>query len=153
MAVFNVSEEIDNSDLVTLKDFKGIDDKATYIIRSHATGRVYASAPKSQDITVSVNLPTAGWDFFSAVPVSKAKARDDDVEVAVLGLISNLSGAAAVEGWFASAAGSGVQVTAKIKALGVLGMSLYIPLVPGLIHYVLMWANYIYSHRILRFRW
>lgn len=119
LALFNVSAADSSSELVSLAEFKGL-EKEAYVIRQHSTGKVYGPASAAFDKTfVAVTLAVAGWEFLSAVPVQTKGT----VGVAVLGLVGQLAGAAAVVGVELKETGpaAAFAVVATVKALGILG--------------------------------
>ena len=93
---------------------------APYVVRQHSTGKVFGPASVAFDNTlVAVTLPTAGWEFLSAAPVQTRGT----VGVAVLGLVGQLAGAAAVVSVAPLRDGKAAfVVAATVKALGILGM-------------------------------
>jgi hypothetical protein len=118
LAVFNVSRE-ENAELIALPEFKGLDEERLYVIRQHTTGKIFGPAtPVSDKTLVALMLQVAGWEFLSAVPVSQREGFD----VAVLGLVSQLTGAAAVTYTWIGKDGAMTMVQVTLKALGVLGM-------------------------------
>jgi len=118
LAVFNVSSN-ENSDLISLTEFEGLREKTAYVVRQQSTGKVFGPATTATDNTlVSLTLASAGWEFLSAVPVQRRGA----FEVGVLGLVSQLTGAAGVVDSLVGDDGQLTAVSVTVKALGVLGM-------------------------------
>ena len=122
LALFNVSAADSSSELVSLAEFKELEEEAAYVIRQHSTGKVYGPTSAAFDKTlVAVALAVAGWEFLSAVPVQTKGT----VGVAVLGLLGQLAGAAAVVDVVLKEPGAGAAaaftVVATVKALGILG--------------------------------
>jgi hypothetical protein len=117
LAIFNVSRE-ENSELISLPEFQGLDEERLYVIRQHTTGKIFGPAtPMSDKTLVALTLQVAGWEFLSAVPIS----RRDGFDVAVLGLVGQLAGAAAVTYSWTGDDGNLTMCQVTLKALGMLG--------------------------------
>ena len=117
MAVFNVSTN-ENSELISLHDFKNIVDEQHYVVRAQTTGEVFGPATTVSDgVLVFLTLQVAGWELLSAVPVTKR----GDFDVGVIGLVSQLAGAAAVTQSWIGDDGTLTKVQVQLKALGTLG--------------------------------
>lgn len=119
LAVFNVSQD-ENSELISLPEFTHLEEDRLYVLRQHSTGKIFGPAsPVSDRTLLSLTLPVAGWEFLSALPVTRSEAGFD---VAVLGLTGQLTGAAAVAYSWIGKDGAMTLVQATLKALGVLGI-------------------------------
>jgi hypothetical protein len=129
LAVFNVSK-VDITDLVSVQDFTGLESKMQYIFRAHNNGKVLMKATNMANTLLSLSLRPHGWEFFSAFTVTEAmhSATNTKFDVAILGLISHMSGAAAVISQSVTKTTSGnTKVRLTLKALGVLGESIKNP--------------------------
>ena len=99
-----------------------------WIVRSYQSGRVTGvivpEAPLTAGMMLSCTLPVRGWDVWSAFPVKAVEVDDEEVQVAVLGLVAKITGAAAVLGWeiIAVEEGKRVKCSVRLKAMGVLGI-------------------------------
>lgn len=123
MAVFNVSTD-ENSELISLSEFENILDGKEYVVRAQTTGEIFGPAtPGSDKVLVSLTLQVAGWEFLSAVPVTKRA----DFEVGVIGLVSQLAGAAAVTQTWIGDDGTLTKIQVQLKALGTLGTTSHPP--------------------------
>ncbi|KAF8542529.1 glycoside hydrolase superfamily [Trichophaea hybrida] len=117
LAVFNVSS-CENSELISLLEFRGLKEKTLYVVRQQSTGKIFGPATTATDNTlVSLTLAVAGWEFLSAFPVQSRGS----FEVGVLGLVSQLAGAAGVVDSLVADDGKVTAVSVTVKALGVLG--------------------------------
>jgi len=117
LAVFNISSR-KNSELIPLSQFLGLREGTKYVIRQQTNGRIFGPVSTADDGTlISISLPTNGWELFTAVRVEEL----GDYSFGVLGLLPQLTGAAAVEDWYVSSDRGGDVVTVSVKALGVLG--------------------------------
>ncbi|KAI5803810.1 glycoside hydrolase superfamily [Geopyxis carbonaria] len=121
LAIFNVSETLESSSIVSLNDFQAIIEDMKYIVRCHSTGRVY-NGTSQDDLLMSVSLPVAGWEFMSSVTTKTISRDEGSVELGTFGLISSLAGAAAVVSWNAYKETGRIVFSVNLKAVGTLGM-------------------------------
>ncbi|KAL8966497.1 MAG: hypothetical protein Q9197_005942, partial [Variospora fuerteventurae] len=146
LGVFNVSEQA-LTELIPLAHFPGVKPGERYLVRAHPSGDI--SSPLSLDAfdpvpsVLNVALDLKGWNILTAYPIlsatpppststssaekKKKKEEKKTTELAVLGLLHKLSGAAAVVGTpkveHLNPTGSeNVKMIITIKALGVLGV-------------------------------
>ena len=123
LGTFNVTEQ-PFRELVALNDFGSLDPERKYIIRSYISGKISESGcPEDLDSLVLLGLGVKGYDILTAYPLDcaflwpgKGKA-----EVAVLGLVDKMTGAAAVLSSEIREEEFGLKVIVELKALGVLG--------------------------------
>lgn len=153
LGCFNVAER-EVSGLIPLADFPGTTAETSYIVRSHTTGqisRLMQVPPRDRDRDqgiesakhlISLTLPPRGYDILTAYPLrpfsipspssttssSPSSSRDSDsVSIAPLGLLRNLTAAAAVTTTDAfithrDTPHPRLQLTIGLRALGVLGL-------------------------------
>ncbi|TLS23209.1 uncharacterized protein PpBr36_05728 [Pyricularia pennisetigena] len=125
LGVFNVALR-PLTDMIPLDRFPGTRPQITYVVRSHRSGRVSPPIqPGTRESVLAVSLEVRGYDILSAFPLSRFTSRSGvDVQVANLGLLGKMAGAAAVvSSDVQQAEGSGrVLVHTRVKALGVLGI-------------------------------
>lgn len=152
LAVFNVSSR-PITELMPLSKFPGLVEGKRYIIQGHNTG--YVSKPIliiENEITVMVvKLPVChcpmlrnvivndlkqiiGFEIYSAFPLIRMETtKNEFTELATLGLLGKMTGAAAVvqNDFFLNSSTGRIEIDVGLKALGVLGMLLsYLPLPP-----------------------
>ncbi|KAI9708941.1 MAG: hypothetical protein M1820_003635 [Bogoriella megaspora] len=138
LGVFNVSKT-PLTELVRLDEFPGVKEDTKYVIRAHTSGKVsremsLAELEKGSSV-VCLDLPVQGWEILSAYPLiefgvgrSEGAPLDAEMEptplsVAVLGLLGKMTGAAAiVQGVSEILPGKRIKISARLKALGVLGI-------------------------------
>lgn len=122
LAVFNVSQT-ENTEFVHMQDFRGIDQHVNYIARSHKSGRVFTAGKQVQKFLLILTLAQRDWDFFTAIPVNKIQLpfRKAVVEVGTFGLISALTGVAAILHNSVEFLNGRVVLNVTLKALGLLG--------------------------------
>ncbi|KAL8977404.1 MAG: hypothetical protein Q9205_006786 [Flavoplaca limonia] len=131
LGIFNLSEQA-LTELIPLRDFDGVKPERQYIIRAHPSGEI--SPPMSLDSefpVVELALDTKGWNILTAYPIySIPNHAEERTDVAVLGLVGKMTGAAAVVGSprFERRDIGGLKVHVVVKALGVLGI--YISTLP-----------------------
>ncbi|PLB54563.1 glycoside hydrolase [Aspergillus steynii IBT 23096] len=134
LGLFNVSAT-SKSCLVSLLDFPGIheDYTAKYIVRSHARGKITdPMTPTDANSIVAVNLEQKDWDILTAYPTRTFTLRanperniphDIQTDVAVLGLLGKMTGAAALVSSDTYVETNGrLRVDISLKALGTLGI-------------------------------
>lgn len=130
LGVFNVSEQ-PLSELVALRDFEGIvkEEGRKYIIRAHPSGEVSPPMNSDSDFPqVNLALDPKGWGILTAYPLyttaaDTSSSSEGETNIAVLGLIGKMTGAAAVVGTprFEERGLGIVRVDVVVKVLGVLG--------------------------------
>ncbi|KAL8891553.1 MAG: hypothetical protein Q9215_001417 [Flavoplaca cf. flavocitrina] len=131
LGIFNLSEQA-LTELIPLRNFDGVKPERQYIIRAHPSGEI--SPPMSLDSefpVVELALDTKGWNILTAYPLySVPNNAEERTDVAVLGLVGKMTGAAAVVGSprFERRDIGGLKVHVVVKALGVLGI--YISTLP-----------------------
>jgi hypothetical protein len=132
LALFNVSEQV-LTEFVHLSEFPGVEDGEEYIVRGHRTGELtHLMGIHIPSAVLSLEVAIKGWEILSAYPVhsfrlSRGFDRDTEAtEVAVLGLLGKMTGAAAVlHSEFSIEENGRLRISSSIKALGVLGKSLF----------------------------
>ena len=130
LGCFNVSER-PLSEFVNLNDFFGIERDEDYVLRSHTTGEVSPRMSlESESAVVSLQLEVKGWEILTAYPLraftlsGSTGLKQDATQIAVLGLLGKMTGAAAIVRSDMQVEGNGrLRVKATLKALGVLGKS------------------------------
>ena len=126
LGIFNISEQ-SLTELVPLRDFDGVTEEGKeYIIRAHPSGEISPPMSLSSEFSVvELALDTKGWNILTAYPLYSPPSSGERTDIAVLGLIGKMTGAAAVVGTpvFESRDMGAVRVNVTVKALGVLGMS------------------------------
>ena len=127
LGIFNISEQ-SLTELVPLRDFDGVTEEGKdYIIRAHPSGEISPPMSLSSEFSVvELALDTKGWNVLTAYPLySLHPSSGERTDIAVLGLVGKMTGAAAVVGTpvFESRDMGAVRVNVTVKALGVLGMS------------------------------
>lgn len=124
LGVFNISEQA-LTELVPLRHFDGIRPEKEYVIRAHPSGDISPPMSLTSDFPiVELALDTKGWNILTAYPLYSLPSSVERTDIAVLGLLGKMTGAAAVVGTpVVEFRGIGVvRVNVTIKALGVLGM-------------------------------
>lgn len=122
MAVFNISE-IENSELISIDEFPGIVPGTKYAVRSHRTGGVSGTHVRGEGSLIPTTLPQNGWEFYNAAPTRELVHADDksSFSVGVFGLISAMSGAAAIVSQSVNTETERAVISVTLKALGILG--------------------------------
>lgn len=135
LGVFNVSGQNLN-EFVGLKEFPGT-EKGKYVVGSFREGgvsKVLNVEDNSPFVGVELEAGGKGWDILSAYPLKRfekfGKTKDVDLDVAMMGLVDKMTGAAAVTGYDVyvegadegTSGGGRLRVWVQIKALGVLGV-------------------------------
>ena len=129
LGVFNVGDG-PLAELVVLRDFPGIADDRPYVVRAYA-GRSLAEpmTAGAGSVPLPLSLDEGTWEIFTAHPVTNVNAlgaaerTSPGPEVAVLGLIDKMTGAAAVIGTTIEVQRQRLRVSTTLKALGKLGLS------------------------------
>ena len=129
LGLFNVSER-PLSELVNLNAFPGVKSEEEYVVRSHTTGEV--TRPMNLDAetpVISLEVQVKGYEILSSYPLMvlpTSESRDLDspsTQVAVLGLLGKMTGAAAVIRSETRLEGNGrLRTEVTLKALGTLGI-------------------------------
>ncbi|KAL4797598.1 raffinose synthase or seed imbibition protein Sip1-domain-containing protein [Aspergillus venezuelensis] len=128
MGLFNVSGTV-KSTMVVLSDFPGIyastspgEREKSYIVRAHTTGKIADSLTASS--IIATKLDKREFEILTAYPAYSfnLKKFDTPVNVAVIGLIGKMTGAAALvsSNVFIETSGR-LRVDVALKALGILG--------------------------------
>ena len=128
LGCFNVSER-PLAEFIRLSDFFGIECGEDYIVRSHTTGELSPPVSKdSQSPAVSLEVGVKGSDILTAYPVrsftlsGSTGLRQEATQVAVLGLLGKMTGAAAVVRSEMRIEDNGrLRLKATTKALGIFG--------------------------------
>ncbi|WEW59261.1 hypothetical protein PRK78_004730 [Emydomyces testavorans] len=118
--------------LMSILEFPGItaDTEAKYIIRSYPTGNMTAE-PRDRTFLFSVSLEERGWEILTAHPVQTFSLSGDEMSsksdklthVAVLGLLGQMTGAAAViDSDITVVQDRRLRFNITLKALGELGI-------------------------------
>ncbi|PGH14075.1 hypothetical protein AJ80_06079 [Polytolypa hystricis UAMH7299] len=135
LGLFNVSSRKVSS-LISILDFPGIlpGSKDEYVIRAHSSGAITRiMLPAAQDSLLSVSLETRGWEILTVYPIRSFTLRDHNgnenadkesiSNVAVLGLLGKMTGAAAIVSSDLRLMDNGrLKFDVNLKALGTLGL-------------------------------
>ena len=130
LGIFNVSQR-PLSEFVALHEFPGVETGQQYIVRAHSTGEI-SGAMKGDDphALVSLQVEVKGWEILSAFPLRTFTLRgsrgieNGATQVACIGLIGKMTGAAAITSSDVHVEGNGrLRMAVSVKALGVLGKS------------------------------
>jgi hypothetical protein len=133
LGLFNIQSS-EASTMVSLMDFPGIHDDSHgyYVVRAHTSGKVSPRMrPVDPDSLVSIVLEQRGWEILTAYPTKlftmkdkhrEADSADRQINVAVLGLLGKMTGAAAVIVSDIFIAENGrLRFDVSLKALGTVG--------------------------------
>ncbi|KAF3928351.1 Alpha-galactosidase [Orbilia brochopaga] len=110
------------SDMFSLKQVVGpkVTSNSKYAVYSHSSGAARLVGAESYAMTT---LEKGGWDVLSVSPIWTARTRgDNEVRLAVFGLLEQISGAAALTNVRFRSDGSTVKISVGLKALGVVGI-------------------------------
>ncbi|KAI1331331.1 glycoside hydrolase family 36 protein [Xylariaceae sp. FL0255] len=132
LGVFNTRPHT-MSEIIPLSCFPGINISNNYVIRLHRSGLVSVVAdPESPKARLAVTLPAAGYDVFTAYPVTQFSSETNGaISLACLGLIGKITGAAAImSNQFEHLSTGRVVITTRLKALGTFVLGLYISNLP-----------------------
>ncbi|GKT64585.1 raffinose synthase Sip1 [Colletotrichum tofieldiae] len=132
LGVFNISAR-PLTEIIPLTSFSGVLRSMRYVVRAHSTGKVSAPiSPGSAASSLTVSLDVRGYDIFTAYPLSTFDSEvKGKVWTANLGLVGKMTGAAAIlNSDFMLRHDGKVELKARLKALGVLGI--YISILPEL---------------------
>ncbi|KAI9879587.1 MAG: hypothetical protein M1830_008037 [Pleopsidium flavum] len=129
LGIFNVSQR-SLSDLVPLREFPGIEEDGSYVIRAHSTGEISnALKPGDKLALVLLDVAVKGWEILSSYPLQSFTLKgsrglqNQVTKVAVLGLLGKMTGAAAVINSDIYIESNGrLRIWTSLKALGVLGI-------------------------------
>ena len=129
LGVFNISPQ-PLTEIITLKDFPGTEN-GTYVVRSHIGGRVCDPCTQEDSSTICMDLNVKGYDILSAYPVQSFELKHGTVQIANLGLLEKMTGAAAIVGTdFRVESAGRIRISTALKALGTLGQfGFYLPCV------------------------
>jgi len=135
LGAFNVSGQV-LSEFVGLKEFPGT-EQGSYVVGSFREGGV-SGAMSVEDASpfVGVELEAGGqgWDILSAYPLKRfekfGKEKIVNLDVAMMGLVDKMTGAAAVTGYDVyvegadeeTSGGGRLRIWVQLKALGTLGV-------------------------------
>ncbi|KIW71808.1 hypothetical protein PV04_00041 [Phialophora macrospora] len=145
LGLFNIAES-ETSFILPITKFPGVNapssstgdgevSKNKWIVRSHISKRItspiHPSDPIKPDNLLQCTLPVRGYDVWTALPVHTfhLPASDSDLDVAVLGLLGQFTGAAAiVESNFnldevtSEGVSHRLKIHVQLKAFGLLGI-------------------------------
>ncbi|KAJ8110286.1 hypothetical protein OPT61_g6830 [Boeremia exigua] len=130
LGVFNCTQR-PLSELIGLDSFPGA-EKGTYIIRNHTSGQVTKpTTSESNDAFVHLELPIRGWEILSAFPLRSFKLKrshevqgSDEVDVANLGAVGKMTGAAAIvntDSYIDRSSGR-LRIWTSLRVLGTYGL-------------------------------
>ncbi|KAI9674868.1 MAG: DNA mismatch repair protein msh6 [Trizodia sp. TS-e1964] len=115
------------SEVVPIKEFPGALESQDYILRAHSSGKLSgAMSLADPSSAVLLDIPVKGWEILSAYALTSLTLNSGKaVQLAALGLLGKMSGAAAIADSKFSARKSGqIHMNISLKALGVLGIYL-----------------------------
>ena len=131
MAIFNISQRT-LTELVNINSFSGLESEQAYIVRSHTTGEVSHALTLDSSLApvISLSLDVKGYEILSAFPLrsftlagSTGLHSSSATDVAILGLLGKMTGAAAVlDSTMAIEKKGRLRMTVALKAMGVLGV-------------------------------
>ena len=102
------------------------DTDRKWVIRSHMSRKITRpicpGVPIRAGELLQCKLPVRGYDIWSALPVHELRLEGDDLEVAVLGLLGKITGAAAIIDSQIGVQGKRIRAHVQLKALGTLGI-------------------------------
>jgi hypothetical protein len=120
LGVFNVTQQ-PLIEIITLRDFPGTEN-GTYVVRSHISGSVCEPCTQELSSTICIDLDVKGYDIFSAYPVRRFDLKHGTVQIANLGLLGKMTGAAAIVNTDFRVDNAGrIRIWTALKALGTLG--------------------------------
>ncbi|KAJ5632419.1 hypothetical protein N7490_008758 [Penicillium lividum] len=133
LGLFNIHSG-EASCMISLMDFPGVheDSSGQYIVRAHTSGKItQRMQPLAQDSIVSVVLQERAWEILTAYPTQSFTIKGSNTSaeiptnVAVLGLLGKMTGAAAVISSDIFIVENGrLRFDVHLKALGTLGIYL-----------------------------
>ena len=130
LGIFNCTQH-PLAELIGLSQFPGA-ETGQYIIRSHTRGKVSTNmSTQEPDVAfVNLELPVAGWEILSAVPLQSFKLERSHpakglphISVANLGIIGKMTGAAAIvnsDSYIERSSGR-LRIWTSLKVLGTYG--------------------------------
>ncbi|KAH7027602.1 raffinose synthase Sip1 [Microdochium trichocladiopsis] len=132
LGIFNVSGQT-LTEIIPLSRFPGTVDNLKYIVRSHASGDISPVAKvDSPEADLVISLEVKGYDILTAFPVKSLEVSlSQSVQVANLGLIDKMTGAAALMmNEIKLVSNQRAMIDTRLMALGKLGI--YISILPEL---------------------
>ena len=129
LGIFNVSQR-PVSELILLHEFSGLEGGTEYVVRAHTTGEISPPMKEGDKLPlVSLELQPKSWEILSSYPLHPVKlyselgSKSRTANVAILGLLGKMTGAAAILGSDVSVEETKQRLHIKVvlKALGVLG--------------------------------
>jgi hypothetical protein len=124
LGIFNINHQ-PLMEIVKLEHFANLPPAQAYIVRAHTSGKVSEpmSLQDSTTIPLLLSLGTAGYEILTAYPLHTTtnSVRKATLNIAVLGLVDKMTGAAAVLRSTVCEEGDGVLVQVVLKAMGLLG--------------------------------
>jgi hypothetical protein len=115
-------------------DFPGVEAQGagmggkSWIIRAHVarliTKPITPELPVRPEMLIATTLAARGYDILSAYPVHKLVLGEEEISVAVLGLLGKMTGACAIisSDIHITENGKRLRMDVSLKALGVLGI-------------------------------
>lgn len=135
VGVFNVAPK-EVEEIVTLKDFPGTEE-GCYVVRSHVSESLCEPCTQEDSTSICVSLDVKGYDILSAYPVQSFEVSSGEIQVANLGLLGKMTGAAAIVNTDVYVENAGrIRVWTALKALGTLGECLSLSSL-RLVHWIL----------------
>ncbi|KAK9373625.1 glycoside hydrolase superfamily [Lipomyces chichibuensis] len=133
LAVFNIHENENSTfcEPVRKSMLPGIVAGGDYVLRSYITGYTAeftvpdasSSGDDDEDVLMLTKLGNSEWDIFTAAPLATVKTQFRSLKIGALGLLNNITGAAAVEWQKVTVPGKGRAVLdVDLKVLGILGI-------------------------------
>lgn len=129
LGVFNCTQR-PLAELIGLDSFLGA-EKGTYIVRAHTTGQVTEpTTSENNDAFVHLELSTRGWEILSAYPLqshvlkrSHKASGPEEVQVANLGILEKMTGAAAIVNTnsYVDRSSGRLRIWTSLKVLGTHG--------------------------------
>jgi hypothetical protein len=121
LGLFNVSKQV-LKEFVHLSDIPGA-EKGEYVVDSFYSGDMSGPISCEAPAAAHVTLGPRGWDILTAYAVHRFKLGSKEVQVAVLGLLDKMTGAAAVTNSDLFVASNGrLRIWTSLKALGTMGL-------------------------------
>ncbi|KAJ6779979.1 hypothetical protein PWT90_03357 [Aphanocladium album] len=123
MGVFQTSDA-PKSCLTALREFRGVTQAVSYVVRAYTTGRVSNPLQFTDDHSPSVITAASakGYEIYYAYELKSFSSQQWGlVSVASLGLVNKMTGCAAIESSSVER-NTKISVTSKLKALGVFGV-------------------------------
>jgi hypothetical protein len=133
LGIFNVAER-EVASLISVLDFPGVEAQGagmggkSWIIRAHVarliTKPITPELPVRPEMLIATTLAARGYDILSAYPVHKRVLGEEEISVAVLGLLGKMTGACAIisSDIHITENGKRLRMDVSLKALGVLGI-------------------------------